>query len=204
MNTTKTTWFVGALIMAAVAVTIYFMQYANNEAGVMESRDVSRAINASSAILNTTAGDIEIEFLAKEAPKTVANFIALSEKGFYDDTKFHRVIKDFMIQGGDPFSKDDTKITLWGTGGPGYMFADEKTSVPLVRGIIAMANSGPNTNGSQFFIITAEATPWLDGKHTPFARVSSGMDVVDKIESSKTEEGDRPTESIAITKILLK
>ncbi|MEK7134451.1 MAG: peptidylprolyl isomerase [Patescibacteria group bacterium] len=204
MNIAKTIWFVGALVVVAVAVTLYFMQYAKDKENKAEISAKARAIDAAGAILRTGMGDIEIEFLAKEAPKTVANFITLTEKGFYDATKFHRVIKDFMIQGGDPLSKDDTKQALWGTGGPGYTFADEKTNVLLVRGIVAMANAGPNTNGSQFFIITTEATPWLNGKHTPFAKVVSGMDVVDKIESVKTGENNRPIEAIIITKVVLK
>ncbi len=204
MSTTRTIWFIGALVLFAVAITIYFMQYAQNKENVAETSVKARSIDANGAILRTSQGDIEVEFLSKEAPKTVANFITLAEKGFYDGTKFHRVIKDFMIQGGDPLSKDDAQIARWGTGGPGYTFADEKTNVSLVRGIVAMANAGPNTNGSQFFIITAEATPWLDGKHTPFARVVSGMDVVDKIESSNTGENDRPIDAIVVTKIVLK
>lgn len=204
MNTTRTVWSVGALVLFAVAITFYFMNYADTKTQNAEQHISARSIDADGGILRTSQGDIEIEFLVKEAPKTVANFITLSEKGFYDATKFHRVIKDFMIQGGDPLSKDDSKQAMWGTGGPGYTFADEKTNVPLVRGIVAMANAGPNTNGSQFFIITAEATPWLNGKHTPFARVVSGMDVVDKIEFTKTGESDRPEEPIVITKVILK
>src|SRR3989344_6237773 len=115
-----------------------------------------------SATLQTNKGDITIEFFTEQAPNTVANFTKLSTEGFYDGIKFHRVIKGFMIQGGDPLTKDDSQMAMWGTGGPGYQFADEINQIKLERGVIAMANSGPNTNGSQFFIITAEATPWLD------------------------------------------
>lgn len=204
MNTTKTMLFVGTLVVVLVGVTFYFMQYAKEKEQMAEANAKARTIDTDGAVLRTTMGDIEIEFLSKDAPKTIANFVNLAEERFYDGIKFHRVIKDFMIQGGDPLSKDDAQMAQWGTGGPGYTFADEKTNVPLVRGIVAMANSGPNTNGSQFFIITAEATPWLNGKHTPFARVISGMDVVDKIESSQTGESDRPIKAIIVEKVILK
>ncbi len=149
------------------------------------------------AILKTNFGDIEIEFYG-ESPFTVNNFLNLAQLGFYDGTKFHRVIKDFMIQGGDPNSKDDD----WsndGRGGPGYRFNDEFNSHLLVRGSLAMANSGANTNGSQFFIVTAEATPWLDGAHTNFGYIISGMDVVDKIENlpvNNTNDNHPTTDAI--------
>ncbi len=156
------------------------------------------------AILKTSLGDIEVVFFADKAPKTVANFIALAQKGFYDQTKFHRVIKDFMIQGGDPLSKDDTQMAVWGTGGPGYQFADEINSEKLVRGALAMANSGPNTNGSQFFIVTAAATPWLDGKHTVFGKAVKGLDVVQKIGSVETMTRDMPKVPVVIENIILK
>src|SRR3989344_7209406 len=201
MNTKQTIWFTGFLIVAAVTVTVYFMQYAN-EKGEQGSQKVSaRTTDVSGATIRTSLGDIEVVFLIEKSPKTVTNFISLAEKGFYDGTKFHRVIKDFMVQGGDPLSKNDTLVTQWGTGGPGYTFADEKTDEPLVRGIVAMANAGPNTNGSQFFIVTAEATPWLDGKDTPVVRVVSGIDVVDKIKSVETGKNDRPLESIVVENI---
>ncbi len=136
-------------------------------------------------------------------PGTVANFIKLAESGFYDGTLFHRVIKNFMIQGGDPNTKADPKNwTTHGTGGPGYAFPDEFNDQPVVRGALAMANSGPNTNGSQFFIVTTEAAPWLDGKHTVFGKVVSGYDVVEKIENTATDpaRGDHPLEDVVITK----
>lgn len=155
------------------------------------------------ATLKTNLGTITIELLADKAPKTVENFVKLAESGFYDGTRFHRVIKDFMIQGGDPLSKDASKQQLWGTGGPGYQFANEINDVKLVRGILAMANAGPNTNGSQFFIVTTEATPWLDGKHTAFGRVTSGMDVVDKIEGTPTGAADRPTSDVILEKVTI-
>lgn len=156
------------------------------------------------AILKTNLGDIEVAFFTKDAPKTVENFTVLSETGFYAGTKFHRVIKSFMIQGGDPLSKDDALQARWGTGGPGYSFADEINPNKLVRGVLAMANSGPNTNGSQFFIVTAGATPWLDGKHTAFGKVIKGMDVVDKIEHTATGPNDVPKTPMVVESITLK
>ena len=145
------------------------------------------------AEVETTLGSIKIELFAKEAPDTVANFIKLSEKGFYDGVIFHRVIPSFMIQGGDP--------TGTGMGGPGYQFADEPNDHRVERGVLAMANSGPNTNGSQFFIVTADACPWLDGLHTVFGRVTSGMEVVEAIEQVATDGADRPLDEIRIESV---
>jgi cyclophilin family peptidyl-prolyl cis-trans isomerase len=138
------------------------------------------------AVMETSAGQIRLELWADQAPRTVGNFVGLARQGFYDGTVFHRVIRDFMIQGGCP------KGT--GTGGPGYDFPDEINPNKLVRGTLAMANAGPNTNGSQFFIVTAEATPWLDGAHTGFGRVVGGEDVVEAIGTVPTGPGDRPRE----------
>jgi len=155
-----------------------------------------------SAIIKTNFGDIKVNFYVQEAPVTVNAFLNLAKKGFYDGTKFHRVIKDFMVQGGDPASKDDD----WsddGQGGPGYQFQDEINSHKLVRGSLAMANSGPNTNGSQFFILTTESMPSLDGKHTNFGYVTAGMEVVDKIEAVETNENNHPTEDVIINNIEL-
>lgn len=145
------------------------------------------------ATIKTDAGDIEIALWADLAPQTVGNFIGLAREGFYDGVIFHRVIRGFMIQGGCP--RGD------GRGGPGYQFADEFNERKLVRGVIAMANAGPNTNGSQFFIVTAPATPHLDGAHTGFGEVISGMDVVDAIEGTKTGRGDRPVDDQRILAI---
>ena len=152
-------------------------------------------------VLKTNKGDITLELSTTEATVTTDNFVKLSQEGFYNGTKFHRVIKGFMIQGGDPLTKDDSQMAMWGTGGPGYQFADEINQIKLERGVIAMANSGPNTNGSQFFIITAEATPWLDGKHTAFGRVTAGMEVVDAIEATPTGGPDLPLEPIVINSV---
>jgi peptidylprolyl isomerase len=156
------------------------------------------------ATLHTNKGDITIEFLSDAALSTVANFTKLAGQGFYDGTKFHRVIKGFMIQGGDPLTKDDTKVAAWGTGGPGYQFADEiGAQNHNAIGTVAMANSGPNTNGSQFFINVANNN-FLDTKHTVFAKVTAGMDVVTAIENTQTGENDRPVEAMVISGITLK
>jgi len=155
----------------------------------------------STATLQTNLGNLTFKFYT-ESPNTVANFIKLASSGFYDGVKFHRVIKGFMVQTGDPNSKDDD----WsndGQGGPGYQFNDEINQHPLVRGSVAMANAGPNTNGSQFFIVTAEATPWLDGKHTNFGYLTSGFDILDKIESTPTNTHDHPLSDIIVKKIVL-
>ncbi len=154
------------------------------------------------ATLHTSKGDIKIEFDAA-APKTVENFINLAKGGFYDGTKFHRVISGFMIQGGDPLTKDDSKQAAWGTGGPGYTFADEiHENNSNNAGTLSMANAGPNTNGSQFFINVANNN-FLDTKHTVFGRVVSGMEVVNAIVSTNTDANDRPTEPISISGVTL-
>ncbi|MBA2361781.1 MAG: peptidylprolyl isomerase [Actinobacteria bacterium] len=147
----------------------------------------------SSATLHTSEGAIEVELYPDDAPKTVENFVKLARDGFYDGVIFHRVIPDFMIQGGDP--------TGTGTGGPGYEFEDEFNDHPVARGALAMANAGPNTNGSQFFIVTTEAAPWLNGKHTVFGKVTSGMDVVDRISEADRDGNDKPRTPIAIDRI---
>jgi cyclophilin family peptidyl-prolyl cis-trans isomerase len=147
------------------------------------------------ATMQTNHGPIEIELFDDDAPKTVENFTKLARKGFYDGVIFHRVIRDFMIQGGDP--------TGTGSGGPGYQFEDEFNDNKVVRGALAMANAGPNTNGSQFFVVTADACPWLDGKHTVFGRVTSGMEVVDAIEQVDTGPGDKPREEVRIESIAI-
>jgi peptidyl-prolyl cis-trans isomerase B (cyclophilin B) len=145
--------------------------------------------------MHTNHGAIAIELFSDDAPKTVANFEKLAGDGFYDGVIFHRVIPDFMIQGGDP--------TGTGSGGPGYKFEDEFNDQKVVRGALAMANSGPNTNGSQFFIVTADACPWLDGKHTVFGRVTDGMDVVDTISGLDTDGRDKPRDDVVIERVEL-
>ena len=149
----------------------------------------------SKATLHTNHGAIEVELFDDDAPETVKNFRKLSSDGFYDGVIFHRVIKDFMIQGGDP--------TGTGTGGPGYNFEDEFNQHKIERGALAMANAGPGTNGSQFFVVTIGAAPWLDGKHTVFGRVTSGMDAVDKIEATPTGARDKPIDDAVIERVSL-
>jgi len=149
----------------------------------------------STATLHTSHGAIAVELFDADAPKTVDNFVGLARQGFYDGVVFHRVIPDFMIQGGDP--------TGTGSGGPGYTFEDEQSGHPVVRGALAMANAGPNTNGSQFFIVTAGECPWLDGKHTVFGRVIDGMDVVGAISNVETDGRDRPREDVVIERVQL-
>ena len=147
----------------------------------------------STATIRTNHGAIELELHEADAPKTVENFRKLASSGFYDGLTFHRVIKDFMIQGGCPQGT--------GTGGPGYTFEDEINDHKVVRGALAMANAGPDTNGSQFFLVTARECPWLDGKHTVFGEVTSGMEVVDELEGLPTDGRDRPREEAKIEKL---
>lgn len=149
----------------------------------------------SQATLHTSAGAIVLELHDDDAPKTVENFRKLAADGFYDELVFHRVIPDFMIQGGCPEGT--------GRGGPGYEFEDEINEHKIVRGALAMANAGPNTNGSQFFIVTADACPWLDGKHTVFGRITSGQDVADRISLVERDMRDRPLEPVALESIQL-
>jgi peptidyl-prolyl cis-trans isomerase B (cyclophilin B) len=149
----------------------------------------------SQATMNTNHGTIALELYDDDAPETVANFRKLAGEGFYDGLVFHRVISDFMIQGGCPQGT--------GTGGPGYTFGDEINQHKVVRGALAMANAGPNTNGSQFFIVTADACPWLDGKHTVFGGVTAGMDVVEAIDKVETDGRDRPVEDVRIESVAL-
>ena len=149
----------------------------------------------SHATLNTNVGDISIELFDEDAPETVANFKKLAADRFYDGVIFHRVIPDFMIQGGDP--------TGTGSGGPGYSFDDESNEHRIERGALAMANSGPNTNGSQFFIVTADACPWLDGKHTVFGRVIAGLEVADAISEVDRDARDRPRQDVTIERVEL-
>ncbi len=147
----------------------------------------------SAAALRTTEGVIVLDLFDKDAPETVANFRKLAGEGFYDGLTFHRIIRDFMVQAGCPAGT--------GTGGPGYEFDDEINDHKLVRGTLAMANAGPNTNGSQFFIVTAEETPWLDGKHTVFGQVTGGEDVLERLNDVPTAGADRPVTPVYISSI---
>ena len=163
----------------------------------MKNQSVNRFAN-----FETSVGNFKVELFDDKAPLTARNFVQLVQQGFYDGTKFHRVIKNFMIQGGDPLSKNDSQSNMWGTGGPGYTIPDEfgeglkHDSV----GMLSMANAGPNTGGSQFFI-TVAPTPWLDGKHAIFGKVVQGYDIVEKISKVKTVPGDKPMQPITINKI---
>ncbi len=197
----------GLLVVLGVLLAV------TQESKIIKSKEAVRDVNFKAimpginphAVISTNYGIIEVELLKDKAPNTVANFVKLASGGFYDGTLFHRVIPNFMIQGGDPLTKSQpTTWAVHGTGGPGYAFADEPNDVKLVRGIMAMANAGPNTNGSQFFIITAPATDWLQGKHTAFGRVISGMEVVDKIEQVKRNQNDHPLTDVRIEKVEIK
>ncbi|MFA6006756.1 MAG: peptidylprolyl isomerase [Candidatus Paceibacterota bacterium] len=176
----------------------------NQEQITQNNQESNKEKVMTKATLETNYGEIVIEFLPAQAPNTVANFIKLAGAGFYDGTRFHRVMKDFMIQGGDPLSKDEAQASRWGTGGPNYTFADEiSASNHDVAGTIAMANAGPNTNGSQFFINTADNN-YLDGKHTVFGKVTAGMDVVDAIQNVEVDDiSSRPVKSVTIEKVVL-
>ncbi len=191
------------VVCAVIALLIYFgSMKKTNDTAISTPTPSASPLAMQTATFKTSMGDIEVQFFSDKAPKTVQNFISLAQKGFYDGTKFHRVIKDFMIQGGDPLSKEaDTSV--YGTGGPGYAFADEINDVPLVQGILAMANSGPDTNGSQFFIITAPATPWLQGHHTAFGKVIKGLDIVLKIGATKTGPGDQPVIPVVVNQVII-
>lgn len=196
------------LFLAINAVGVYMTHIkeniGQNSNTSVNEQPADKIMNNKIVLMKTNFGDIKLELFDSDAPKTVANFIKLAKEGFYDGTKFHRVIKDFMIQGGDPNSKDND----WsndGTGDPGYKFEDEINQNKLVRGALAMANSGPNTNGSQFFIVTAKETPWLDGKHTVFGKVIEGMENVDKIENVETDKlkGDHSKKDVIISEIII-
>lgn len=188
----------GIIILVLLVAGVLF--WASNQQSKTMANQVSVPAGVNPhVILSTTEGDIEVELLADKAPKTVENFVKLTNNGFYNGTLFHRVIPNFMIQGGDPLTREQPKNwRVHGTGGPGYKFADEPNDVKLVSGVLAMANAGPNTNGSQFFIITAPATDWLEGKHTAFGRVVKGMEVVEKVEQAKRDGNDHPLTDIKI------
>lgn len=192
------------LILAAIGGLWYFYRNSGTGTGNESSAALAEASMNPTVTLKTNKGDIVIELFNDKTPTTAGNFLELAKVGFYNGTKFHRVIKDFMIQGGDPLSKNDSEMGRWGTGGPGYQFEDEINRHKIVRGVLAMANAGPGTNGSQFFIVTAPATPWLDGKHTVFGKVVKGMDVVDAIENTPTGAGDVPKTAVVVESIMLK
>ncbi len=167
----------------------------------LDTMESSTATERPVIIMKTSKGDITIELFEDLSPVTTGNILDFARDGLYEGTVFHRVIEDFMIQGGDPLSKDDANRARFGTGGPGFEFEDEFNDQPLVEGSFAMANSGPNTNGSQFFIVTAEETPWLDGAHTNVGRVIGGMDIVGEIGTAPTDARDLPLEDIRIESV---
>jgi peptidyl-prolyl cis-trans isomerase B (cyclophilin B) len=151
--------------------------------------------------LVTTLGDIHISLARSAAPVTVNNFLQMAQSGFYDQTKFHRIVSGLLIQGGDPLSREDDR-DLYGTGGPGYVYEDENLGAKFQRGSVAMANQGrPKTNGSQFFIVVSDTAPKLDGKYTIFGQVETGMDVVDKINSVKLDAKGVPIEPIYLVRV---
>ncbi len=206
------------IVIVVVALGVWYLNRNKNEEPIIPNVEDQATTNkemtkepskqATSAILHTNMGDITISFYDKQAPNTVANFLKLAGSGFYDGVKFHRVIQGFMIQTGDPLSKDNTKMSVWGTGGPGYQFADEIDAssdlykAGYTKGTVAMANSGPNTNGSQFFIMTTDYP--LPPLYTIFGKVQSGLDVVEKIGNVKTGTNDRPVDPVVINSIELK
>lgn len=188
------------VILVVIVGGSYFLFDFNGSQNAPASQSFSQTKNMK-ATIKTNLGDIELELFSDKTPNTANNFVKLAKAGFYNNTKFHRVIKDFMIQGGDPLSKDDSKKSDWGKGGPGYAFADEIGSENKnLTGTIAMANSGPNTNGSQFFINTID-NDYLDTKHTVFGRVVNGMDIVHQIENVPTDGNDCPTTPVIVQEI---
>lgn len=197
MNSSSTAVSLGDSTTSSTSSTSTILTATTSASGTIKNTN-KKIMNAT---FKTNKGDITIELFDTKAPNTVANFRKLAEAGFYDGVKFHRVIKGFMIQSGDPLTKDDTKMDFWGTGGPGYKFADELSSDNHNDvGTISMANSGPNTNGSQFFI-NVNPNNFLDGKHVVFGKVIKGMDVVTAIESVQTGPSDRPVSPVIIEKI---
>jgi len=192
------------LILILIISGVIYFKFMNNKPTIepVESGNSATEVKGD-VVLKTNFGDIVIDLFNKQAPKTTGNFEKLAKEGFYDGVKFHRVIKDFMIQGGDPLSKDDTNSVAWGTGGPGYSFEDEfYTGNSNAIGTISMANAGPNTNGSQFFINTADNN-FLDQKHVVFGKVVSGMDVVNEIQNSPVGSRDIPVSPVIIESITL-
>lgn len=197
--------YIWPAVIAAAAIILlvlagYFM-FMKNSGAKPEAGETAVKISGPIAVMDTNFGVIKLELFSSDTPNTVENFVSLAKIGFYDGVKFHRVIKGFMIQGGDPLSKDDTMKARWGTGGPGYVVNDEiHPNNRNVIGTIAMANAGPNTNGSQFFINVADNN-YLDGKHTVFGKVVEGMDVVSRIENTPTEGADRPVNDAIIKSV---
>ncbi len=200
-NPTLIYFLIGAIV---IILGIFYFTSRAKETGDVVYNQTTPAI-PTRAIIETNYGNIEITFLKGKATTTINNFINLADKSFYDGTKFHRVIQDFMIQGGDPNTKNDN-VSSYGTGGPGYTFPDEINDEIMNRTAVAMANSGANTNGSQFFIVTAVNAPWIQGKHTIFARVTRGIDVAIKISKVQVvnKTSNRPVSPVIVKKVILK
>lgn len=194
------------LVLVFIIGGVIYFQFMNDK---KEQGETAQTVDNNVVVLQTNFGEIEIELFGEKTPKTAENFKKLAGEGFYDGVKFHRVIKDFMIQGGDPLTKDDTQKMAWGTGGPGYAFEDEIYDGNVnMAGTISMANAGPNTNGSQFFINLADNNS-LDQKHTVFGKVIGGMEAVRQIENAETEmnqsgEKSCPIKAVVIEKVVLK
>ena len=198
-------WWPIGLVVLIIILAIIFTRGGGPVVDQIDTQTVPIVKQTKTMILETSLGVITVELWPALAPKTVENFITLAERGFYDGTLFHRVIPNFMIQAGDPLTREFPEDRArHGTGGPGYTFPDEINEMKLVRGVLAMANAGPNTNGSQFFIITAPATDWLDGKHTAFGKVTEGLDVVDAISRVKTDARDHPIEDVMLQKVIIR
>ena len=190
-------------IVIAVIIGLQIKNNQNNQPLSINESELSEYTPMTKAIIETNQGTIIIELDTENTPNTAENFKKLAASGFYNGTRFHRIIEGFMIQGGDPQSADISKKDFWGTGGPGYQFADEiKPTNNNSVGTISMANAGPNTNGSQFFINTADNS-FLNPKHTVFGKVTEGMDIVEKISQSPTDDRDRPLEDVIISKITI-
>lgn len=201
----KTSYLFGAVIVAVVFTAFFFYEFSGfgKTSDSVKIEKVQLINSFVGAVLKTNFGDIEIEFSTSTAPLAVSNFVKLANESFYNGTLFHRVTKDF-IQGGDPLTKSGDE-SVYGMGGPGYKFDDEVTpDDKMVRGVVAMANSGPNTNGSQFFIITLKEASWLEGDHTIFAKVTQGMDIVDKISLLQTSKNNLPIKPVVLEKVVLK
>lgn len=225
-------WTFMVLLIVAILSGGYLGYKKYNNWKMNKETEITKNTDNKIATLDTNMGIIKFRLYESAAPKTVENFISLANSGYYDEVKFHRVIQDFMIQTGDPLSKDDSNSNLWGTGGEsmwgedfadeinvwdlgltpeaikdlqdqGYKYDKNLSSINMVPGVVAMANRGPDTNGSQFFIVTEQPQPHLDGRHTVFGKVIVGMDIVKKIAATKTDESDRPLTPIVINKVII-
>lgn len=203
MKSSSATFLIFVIIIAGAYFFVKQNDLDKTSGESKELGEINQEKNMSNQIatFKTNKGEFKIELFGDKAPKTVENFVTLANQGFYNNTKFHRIIADFMIQGGDPLTKDDSQMTRWGTGGPDYRFADEfGEGLSNVTGTISMANAGPNTNGSQFFINVADNT-FLDGKHAVFGKVIEGMDLVMQLSKVETGERDVPVSPVVVESV---